>query len=296
MENLTPEILTLWPTLQSCFHPVEEYLKLAGRTPSVRLQAVDAFLLERIAALSPAAPSVLDLAADATAGASLVFWLASPSVKQVLTLRGDGETESDWRKQFPALAQELGLDAAACDLNGSAWPNAPLLATLALTEDDAPRLGARLKELFAQQPDATVLLWRLGAVGESDLLKAAWDFCGDGAHRLTLLRELSPFLAGSGLGLIARADRRDLAPVCDRIRQLYEGNFQYLALAKQVTIKAMAQTQSPEKTQLIEQVNTPPTFAKLRYEIKRWLWHHILSSKSKAMLNRLRGRSDDATK
>src|SRR3954451_19419114 len=77
-------------TIAHCARPVEEYLRQSGsdaqdaaggRAGSGSLRPVDAFLLHQVAAMLPSPPHVVDLAADATGGATAALWSSHGSLR-----------------------------------------------------------------------------------------------------------------------------------------------------------------------------------------------------------------------
>lgn len=252
MESLTSEISTVWPTLLSCYEPVEQYRQLtagqlATQPAPAEFNALDAYLLWQLAATLPTAPDILDLSANATQGASAAFWLASPSIHQYFA-PPDAQTTASavWRTQFPAASAELGIsrsetttgDLASVVQQRSA--HLPLLIMFAAHEIEASLLSTKLDEVLQHFPQGWIFLWPLGELGNSAVLAAALNFCQtQPRYRLTALRESSPFLAASTLGLIYPAADAALPLVLTRLQQAYGGNYEFLARARLVTQLAL---------------------------------------------------------
>lgn len=235
-----------WDTIWTSYEPVARYLRdisaraQDGATPPICPQPLDFHLVQQLAAFAPAAPVVLDLAAEATWGASTVAWATHDAIARVVAphLAWAEAAPVAWRSLLAANGNALSLDATIDDTRG--WDaltrgadDAPVFCILAVAEDDAARLATLLQALFAHLPRAVAFVLSLGQIGRSAVLDAALAFCADTpGYRLTALREISPFLAASELGVIARQDDADTGAALDRLAQVYTGNFQFLTLAR----------------------------------------------------------------
>jgi hypothetical protein len=247
-------------TLFDCYKPVERYTRLArlpGRPP---IEPLDAFLMHQVAALYPQEPAVVDLAADATGGATAAFWAAHPAVGHVRVppaVPVEAGGRGAWRRQFADVMSALAAppDAwslddtppALCEDDGPPGGGVPLLVS-AFAPDTSPADVQRLlQQTLALYRDATVLLLGVGRAGDGPALEGAVSFCShDSPHRLLLARELSPFFAASQLAVIsARGDER-AGVVLRRIAGTFEGNFQFLSLAEQVVTAAQRAEAAPE--------------------------------------------------
>ncbi len=244
----------VWPTLFTCYEPVARYLEcLAAVTnaqprPRVSMVALDAFLLRQLAAYYPHPFTVIDLAADATLGASAAFWAAPHMpIRRLQIPRPTLEPAEglDWRAHWPHVAAELGLDVAVAESelvmetsNGWARPDAGLgamtttLYVVAVPDGQVTDASERLTALIARQPDALICLLPFGLIGQSPLLSEALECCARTGYVLTACREISPFFASSRMALLYPADNAFVPDVLDRIRQLFDGNFQFLELIK----------------------------------------------------------------
>lgn len=311
LESLSPEVRQIWPTLTSCYRPIESYVELlaeaggAAEQPQLNLSALDAFLLHQLVSALPMAPIVIDLAAEATNGASAAFWLASASAHRLIVphLSALESPSANWRQHFPAIAEVLNWRLEQCnltvelpalsELTPTSWPSlsaslnplVPSVVLCAAHEATAAVLANVLNSVFNWQLQALVVLLGFGKVGDHSSIKAALDYCA--AHpeyRLTMLRELSPFFFASSVGIVHPINHAELRLLFDRLQYMYEGNFQFLTLAKALTETVM---------QSAPQVKAHTTFAMLRSETKRWLWHRVLPRWFKCALNRLRKRPED---
>jgi len=265
------------PTLTTCYQPSVNYRKLISDvpgcrdTPDVSFDALDAWLLYHIAAFYPARPTVIDLAADATLGASIAFWGAQSEIRKVIAPRTGKERRSvkEWRKIFPQAAQELGLRRSkwslpdnSIDLPGG-WEEinrgldrfSPLFFMLAVNNDEVDHVATRLTTIFAQCASAVVFVLPLGLIGSSQLLETIVAFAHTGsAYRVTALRESSPFCARSDVAVVYQRENMVLPDVFERLHQLLDGNFQFLNLLETATAAALREQELSQQVIYLEDV------------------------------------------
>jgi hypothetical protein len=238
----------LIPSLFTCHRPVERYWELCAATSpagDAGPSAVDSFVLTQVPDAYASAPLVLDLAADATGGATVALWASHPRVRHVLAPPG-GTADGDWRETFPAVAAEMGISPERFRLDDDAGgplprnpPRRSVLINLAVPPDDAADAKRLVADVLDRYPGSLVLLSPLGPTGASPSLEAALAVCAaDPAYRLALFREVSPFLAASRLGLIHPARSPEADAVLDRVRRAFGGNFQFLGLLRTVSEQA----------------------------------------------------------
>lgn len=227
----------VFPTLYTCYRPIEQYLRLRSGSPAVTIEPLDAFLMYQVAAFLPDPPSVVDYLADATGGASVAFWCAHPGVTAVSAPATDAAApatgpEAGWRVRFAAAGGRLSLSSHGVRANGSVHEEeAGGAPTLFLLGPD--HSADEVRRLFAARPDALGLVLPLGRIGECPRLEALLAACPAGGDlRLVALREVSPFFASSGLAIVAAASDPRVPDVVARLAALYEGNFQFLHLAR----------------------------------------------------------------
>ncbi|MCB0208453.1 MAG: hypothetical protein KDJ52_03970 [Anaerolineae bacterium] len=262
-------------TLFSSYQPIDQYLRLlhADRHRVVRaaisIQAVDAFLMKQLAAYYPVKPTIIDLAAESTLGASPVFWLAHPAVQQVI-VPYDDNTNPDWlawlqdAKKSMALDNELLiLPQAKADLS-SRWRDvethlnslSPSIIVLAVPEIWTGGVKSILETLLTRVPEPLIFLFPIGAIGRSTLLDVALSICAPNSpYQLTAMRDISFFFANSQLGLIYKRDNHIIPDILSRMWQLYEGNFDLLSLLEN-NIGWQVANQS-EKVAQIQQETVP---------------------------------------
>lgn len=231
-------------TLFESHQPVEEYLRIAEvvfgepLAPRLTLKAIDTFLMRQLAACYPVDFTVIDLACDQTSAASTVFWSSQQSVRQVLVPKRSGSVSEDL-VQRALLEQGFSTEklsfceesTVSAELQCKTSCISAVLIVVAFSEDDADSISLRIQSLLEQRPDAVILVAPLGASGSCPILKAVLDACpGPSQHQFTLLREISPFTAGCQLGLIYRRKNHFVIEILDRIKMMFEGNFDYLSL------------------------------------------------------------------
>lgn len=280
--NESPRLI---PTITSCYQPIERYLRLlqqaADPAPQadVLLRPLDSFLLRQYVAYNSTKPTVIDLAAEATCGASSAMWHSYSDVTYTVTPSPRWQPSTfKWRPLLLELQNELALvasglqDPLPLDLTEAADPLhyhsfSPLLYCLAQKDEAEPALSEVLDVLFRWHPQASVMFFPLGLMGQSRLLEDALSFCArQPSYRLTALRELSPFFASSQLGLIYPANQEEAGQILQRLRQLYEGNFEFISLVNHST------TLARENTRLVQQQEVMIKENELMSRSKGWRW------------------------
>lgn len=300
MESASETLPAYLSTLTSSYRNVERYHELMatavrGFNPAVNLSALDAFLLQQAIRYLPEPATVIDMAAQATAGSSTICWLSAERIRCVVAPKSDGATESsDWRTGFRLAAEAMDVDIAVLSersveqvLKEYFTPLSPVVFSLAQTETDAALLDQRLKSLLERHPQATIFLLPLGDVGDSALLTEALNFVNAHAeYKLQLVRELCPFWASSRLGVIFPSANADVPTSLYRLRQQYDGNFEFLNLMRLLTQSELrAQQELARERQAY--VALQSSFS-LKYELKRWLWQRF-PTPIKRLIRKLRG-------
>lgn len=301
MESASETLPAYLPTLTSSYRNVERYYELMatavrGFNPPVNLSALDAFLLQQAIRYLPEPATVIDMATQATAGSSVICWLSAERIRRVVAPKSDWATteSSDWRTGFGLAAEAMDVDTAVLSdhsveqvLKEHFTPLSPVVFSLAQTETDAALLGQRLKSLLEIHPQATIFLLPLGDVGDSALLTEALNFVNAHAeYKLQLVRELCPFWASSRLGVIFPSANADVPASLYRLRQQYDGNFEFLNLARLLTQSELRAQQELERERQAY-VALQSSFS-LKYELKRWLWQRF-PTPIKRLIRKLRG-------
>jgi hypothetical protein len=243
---------TTLATIFEAYRPVEQYLQhveIDREYLQASMTPLDAFLMRQVAAYYPKPPVVVDLAAGATHGASVVFWATQPHVLAVIASGASSDATCDWQSQVREVLRETHDDrkqivfagrehtepATWKELLSPANQHAPLLVTLNVTQSGIAQIPSRLNEIFDQEPDASVFVFPLGPIGTCAALAQLIAFCGpDTPYSIIATREISPFLATSRLGIIGKVGHSYLPPILQRLRQLFEGNFQFLSMVNTV--------------------------------------------------------------
>lgn len=258
-------------TLFECYKPIERYLRLTGgpRAPGVAIPGpLDAFLMHQMAALFPAEPRVLDLAADATAGASAAFWASHSAVGGVRVRPTDQSAERPaWRGSFDDVMARMRVPPEACVLEDAppftspaaaepdkaSHPPLPLFVCAAAPDTSAAACTRLLQQILSLYPEAVVLLMGVDRAGEGPTLEGVVSFCTHGSpYRVVLARELTPFFATSRLAVVcARGEAGGTGAVVDgvlrRIAGTFAGNFQFLSLVE-AAVTAAQQSAAPPET------------------------------------------------
>lgn len=265
------------PTLATCHQPIVNYRKLISDVPGCRdipavsFNALDAWLLYHIAAFYPARPTVIDLAAEATLGASTAFWSTHSEIRKVIApcMGKERRSSKEWREIFPQAARELGLRRSkwalpdnSIDLPGG-WEEinrgldrfSPLFFMLAVNNDEMDHVATRLTTIFAQCASAVVFVLPLGLIGSSRLLETIVAFAHtESAYRVTALRESSPFCARSDVAVVYQRENTVLPDVFERLHQLLDGNFQFLNLLETATAAALREQELSQQVMYLEDV------------------------------------------
>jgi len=254
------------PTLFSVYEPIESYLDAVqtacggpsdGDRGASALGAIDFFLLHRWIAQYVLRPRVIDLASEATLGASTLFFRGNPQVREVQVLppaeRAAGTP--DWRPLLEAAAADrqvssqpsCGFLAASrvgeigrCFRENELRP--PLLVLLHVDEKESRQsLEGMLQELLSLQQDVVVAVCPVGRIGRCSVLASLIAYgASHEEHRLAALREICPFTATSQLAILYRASNSNADEALERLGHWFEGNFQFLSLARELMGRHLA--------------------------------------------------------
>lgn len=242
------------PSILSVNQPIEQYQAgLSKRSPllacAATLDPLDAYLAHLLVNVHPGEPVVLDLAAEATAGASTLVGLLHPRQPHVRAasgpLPGDrrayrGVVEEFLERQGKdcSLLHWLPHDEPAAELHGEA----DVIVFVAASQPD---VDIEVERWLNVLPSALVLIFGLGPVGECPTLDALVQRFPTGSpRRLALLRESGEVLSASRLGMAADCDNAAAEIVLRRLKQLFAGNYSFLGLLRSATEQAILATQS----------------------------------------------------
>jgi hypothetical protein len=241
------------PSILTVYQPIEEYWGLHGPVhslgpdPEPVLGAFDAYLVHLLLALCPDPPTLIDLAAGATAGASSLIGLTHPRVRRVLAVSSEDEAEPDQALRglraylrFRTVGPESFEVLPASALRASVADRGPVVILADAGVMAVEELPALISSWLDALPDALVLLLGLGPVGDSPTIDALLPYCrSNSACRLWLIREVAEALAASRLGMVARREHALAREVLSRLELQYEGNFAFVDLLRQVNEDAM---------------------------------------------------------
>jgi hypothetical protein len=222
------------------------------------LEAIDFFLLHQWIAQYATRPSVIDLAAERTLGASTLFFLGNPQVREVQVLppaeRGAGD--ADWRPLLAAAVSDREVSprpgygvlpaGRVGEIGRRPWVHGarrenelrpPLLVLLHADETEAGEsLEKTLEELLSLQADVVVAVCPIGRIGRCGVLESLIAYsAAHREHRLAALREICPFTSASRLGILYRADNADAEQMLAGLVYWFDGNFQFLSLTRELT-------------------------------------------------------------
>jgi len=209
------------------------------RPSALGLGPLDALLVALYLERQPERVTVIDLAAEATFGASSALCARSSNVRGVRIGRGAAATAwPSWRLALEQHLREPGAGASA--------PIGPIggpgggrrVALLHLGEVDRREADRRIDEALEQAGSGPLVALGLGGSGRCEGL-AALLARGGGGRRAALFRELSGVVGASGLGLLAEDDEATSLTL-ERIDAFFAGNFDFLRLVEAHCRLAMA--------------------------------------------------------
>ena len=238
------------PISKPCKRPAAG--RSSGDRAALSLGAIDFFLLHQWIAQYAMRPRVIDLASEATRGASTLFFLGNPQVREVQMLppaeRAAGSP--DWRPLLEAAASDHEVSPQpACHVLAAGRVGEirrcfredelrpPLLVLWHVDEKESHEsLENTLEELLSLQEDVIVAVCPLGRIGHCRALASLIAHCASHQeHRLAALREICPFTATSQLGILYRASNANADEMLEGLEHGFVGNFQFLSLIRELT-------------------------------------------------------------
>lgn len=234
-------------TLFETYAPIERYWEelrsRIGAAPAPRklLPAEDAYLLRLLAAGHNRRRAVLDLAGPSTWGATTLLWTTQGNSVRVYApaLEGLEAWESVCHEHLKEHSGSSSLRFLPHEMADASLPemmsacdagNGALMVVLPASED-SQQLQADLEAIFRVNSKARVVLVPLGLLGEDSRLGTLLTWTASQELTLTALRDLSPCLAMSRLGVIGPAADVELQESLKRIGRLFTSNFDFLTLA-----------------------------------------------------------------
>jgi hypothetical protein len=258
------------PTVCSSYRPIEEYLAYRAGPAVVDLRPLDALLLHLLAALQPAQGELLDLAADATGGASTVLGLTLPSVRHVVSPCAG--TAEGWPAAVDRYRKECDPPPAAEWVRAGGAPPAPARPRLVLAAwHDGEEPGDRFGRWFGNGSPPVVLVLGLGELGDCPGLTALAAACGaDSDRRLVLPREWAPALAASRLGVVGPRGDAAFDETVFRARQFFADPFRHHDLLRRACANALEQASAagaqPAAAETGDEIDVDPSEQVLELE------------------------------
>jgi hypothetical protein len=250
MTVMTLERDAFLPTIATAYTAVEGYLERLAQpgegqasSPPVTIQPIDALLVSLLAAYQPGRPHVIDLASEASGGASTVLCRTIPVVHSVGVPRG---FSGGWhavmtgylRDLHQPLAEVYDFENEEAVLLPANAPG-PLLILAAPCADAATAFAGKVARWLASRPQALVLVLDVGETGVCPILAALTGSCIGAPRRLALLRERAPALAGSRLAIVGHRSNDVFEEALFRVGRLFNDHFQYLEMVKRACLSAM---------------------------------------------------------
>jgi hypothetical protein len=209
-------------SLTEAYTPVARHLErlpadLGSVRASLPLQPLDAWIMAQIARFWSPPPLVVDLASEATRGATTALW-AAQSTAQGAAIGGW------WSRADDMVWMQKASASADCEQRGA--------VLFVLPANHAAQLPSLLESAAQQGAQSAALVLGIGRTGDDESLPTLLAATGrSSAYRLTCLRELSPFFASSALAAVHRRDQPAMSEVLERIAWLVDGNLDFLCLA-----------------------------------------------------------------
>ena len=235
------------PSVLSVFGPIEQYQgELQKRGPfhgnaGAALEPLDAYLAHLLITVHPGETTILDLAAEATAGASTLLGLSHPRQPHVRAiggpLPGDGRV---YRGIVEEFLQRHGGDLASLEWLSHAEHLQGETDVIVFVAANQPDIDGEVERCLNCVPSAIVLVFGLGPVGDCAALDALLKrFPTGSSRRLTLLRESGEALSASRLGVVAERDNDTAEGALRRLKQLFTSNYSFLGLLRSATENAI---------------------------------------------------------
>jgi hypothetical protein len=235
------------PSVLSVFGPIEQYqgeLQKRGPLPGnavAALEPLDAYLAHLLLTVHPGEPAILDLAAEATTGASTLLGLLHPRQPHVRAIGGPlpGDRRG-YRSAVEEFVQRQGKALSSLEWLPHAEHRQGNTDIVVFVAANKPDIDAEVQRCLNQVPSAIVLVFSLGPVGDcvalDDLLKR---FPTGSPHRLTLLRESGEALSASRLGMVSERANETAEAALRRLKQFFTSNYSFLGLLRSASEKAI---------------------------------------------------------
>jgi len=261
------------PTISVTRPPVVSYW--TGYAPAIAggaeldnlLSPLDGHLLHLFLEVSAGGVTVVDLAAETTAGTSTIAALSRANTR-VYAVAGQTSDPGSVAAALMAYKQEHAGQSTAFETISENDP--PAVATapaglIVLVDARAGNVAATIERWLTARPEAVILILGVGLVGASESLEAILQTCGSSSgRRLWLARELAESLAASRLAIVSLAGRTAAATAVTRVAGLFSGNVSFVDLLWGMNRQAissagadrMALEQHGNAAPLIHELNT----------------------------------------
>ncbi len=231
------------PSIYSTLQPLEGYWNAYqpyGEDASLKefVNPLDAFLAYLALDSLPGLPTVVDLAAVSSGGATSLIGLLHPRVGQVLAASDPGQEASE--RVFAALegfaaerwAKRTGLGIVPrAELLGKRPFRGPQVILVDAQWVDGQSFDRLIQDWLVALPGAMFVVFNLGRAGECPAVEALVSLCRtSGPNRLWLMRESGEVLVASRMAIVASKDHPHAEDVILRLRQQFTGNHHVLEL------------------------------------------------------------------
>ena len=239
-------------TLHSSYSVVANHLRLLESNPQIswpatyKLSAHDCFSINRLLDFYPNKPTVIDCTTASTSGATTALLLQHDNVEQVITASLDLEKPLD-----PSISQLVGKSAATINsiqenklriletplTDNDQWhsllkditPFSPIVFFLH-PDPDLEVFSRHLNVLFDLHAKPTIIITPVGWLTSGGALEYTTLSCQKHLREISLIREISPFLAESQLAILWHQEQYYIRNLIRSISQEFKGNFDFISL------------------------------------------------------------------
>lgn len=243
-------------TIDMVHQPLVEYL---GRLPDSGrrggpISPLDHYLLHLILEFQPRDIAALDLAGEATLGASTIALMAHPRASAILVedapwpFSPEGRGRLEVLRQFADSMELVGRRAlSTIPSSDDPWGgleepshNGRVPMALLSASDPALDLESAVIEFFDRLPDGFLVVLGVGRIGREPIagILARLATTATGGH-FRLLREEAPSLFESSIAILHRDAAHGAADAVKRIGRLFTTNYDFLSTARNACLYAL---------------------------------------------------------